>query len=300
MQVLVTGGTGFIGSNLALELEKQGHDVVIMGSAGEQLLPDFKGEIIYRSPLGIDWESVGHIDAVFHEGAISDTRIYDRDIMFRANVETSKEVFRYAAEHGAKHILYASSTAVYGNLPPPFCEDGPVAPLNPYAESKVLLEEFATQFAGENPGIRVVGLRYCNVYGPREDHKGKMATMIYQFAQQMQKGNPKLFKHGEQKRDYIYVKDVVRANILGLEPGESCFLNCGYGKATSFNDIVNILNATLGLSRTPEYIDNPYGEGYQSYTECDMSLAKEKLGFVPEFDIEHGIKDYFESGFLIR
>jgi ADP-L-glycero-D-manno-heptose 6-epimerase len=116
----------------------------------------------------------------------------------------------------------------------------------------------------------------------------------------MQKGNPKLFKWGEQRRDYAYVKDVVRANLLAADAKESGIVLCGSGKATSFNDLVAILNKTLGTNRVPEYIDNPYGAGYQSYTECDMTLAKEKLGFVPEFDIEKGIKDYYDSGFLVR
>jgi ADP-L-glycero-D-manno-heptose 6-epimerase len=299
MRVLVTGGTGFIGSNLALALEAQGHEVSITGSMHEQPLPEFKGQRLYLSPIGINWESIGKIDAVFHLGAISDTRMYDRDEMFRANVETSKKVFEYAAAHGAKYIAYASSCAVYGNTPAPFKESGEVAPTHPYGESKVALEEFATDFAKAHADIRVVGLRYSNVYGPRENHKGKTATMIYQFAQQMKLGNPKVFKWGEQKRDYIYVQDAVEANLLALEPGESGIFNCGSGSATAFNDLVAILNNLLGTKRVAEYIDNPYSD-YQAHTECDMTLAKEKLGFSPSFDIEKGMRAYFDSGFLTR
>lgn len=300
MRALVTGGTGFIGSNLALALHEQGHEVIITGNPYEQTLPEFEGKTLYLSPLGIDWERVGPLDALFHQGAISDTRVSDRKEMLRANVETSKVFFQKAAEKGARHIVYASSTAVYGTLPAPYKESMGVAPYNVYGESKVLQEDMAGEFAQQHPDIRVVGLRYCNVYGPRESHKGKTATMIYQFAQQMQEGNPKLFKNGEQKRDYIYIRDVVAANILALEAKENVVVNCGSGAATSFNTIVSILNKTLGLSRVPEYIDNPYGDAYQSYTECDMSLAKEKLGFTPQYDIEKGIADYFASGFLTR
>lgn len=90
--------------------------------------------------------------------------------------------------------------------------------------------------------------------------------------------------------------DVVRANLLALEARESCIVNCGSGRATSFNDIIKILNRTLGVNRTPEYIENPYADRYQSFTQCDMSLAKEKLGFVPEFDVEKGIADYYRNG----
>ena len=300
MRALVTGGTGFIGSNIALELKDQGHDVTITGSLHEQELPQFAGKTLYAGLLGIEWSKIGTIDAVFHQGAISDTRILDPEEMARANLETSKRVFEYAAEHGAKHIVYASSTAVYGDLPAPYLESMTPKPLNPYAESKAQLDEFAMSFAKLPPEIRIVGLRYCNVYGPRENHKGKTSTMVYQFAQQMQTRNPKLFRNGDQKRDYIYVKDVVRANMLALEAKESCVVNCGSGTPTSFNDIVAILNRKLGLSRTPEYIDNPYESKYQSYTECDMRLAKEKFGFVPNYTIEQGIDDYLASGFLVH
>ena len=123
--------------------------------------------------------------------------------------------------------------------------------------------------------------------------------MVYQFAQQMLKGNPKLFKFGDQRRDYIYVKDVVKANMLASEAKESCVVNCGSGKAISFNKIVELLNPILGLSRDPEYIDNPFKGAYQCYTECDMNLAKEKIGFVSEYSFEKGLIDYYRSGFLI-
>lgn len=300
MRILVTGGTGFVGSNIATALAAQGHDVRVTGSMHERPLPGFEGKIFYTGILGIDWDAIGDIDAVFHQGAISDTQVHDRAEMLRANVETSKAVFEYAALHGCKHIVYASSTAVYGVLPPPYREDSPVAPVNVYGESKAMLDEYAKDFAQTHPDITVVGLRYCNVYGPGEAYKGKTSTMIYQFAQQMLKGNPKLFEHGEQKRDYIYIKDVVRANIAALEATECGLYNCGSGTATTFNDIVALLNQTLGLERVPEYIPNPYSTSqYQSYTQCDISRIQEKLGFTPAYDIASGVKDYFESGELV-
>ena len=98
---------------------------------------------------------------------------------------------------------------------------------------------------------------------------------------------------------FTYVKDVVTANILASKAKESCIVNCGSGKAISFNQIVEQLNFVLGLNRKPEYIDNPFEGAYQNYTECDMSLAKEKLGFVPEYTFEKGLMDYYHSGFLI-
>jgi ADP-L-glycero-D-manno-heptose 6-epimerase len=297
MRCLVTGGTGFIGSNIVKRLLSDGHTVIATGTTGEQPLP--AAVQLLPSFIGIDWSKLGKIDAIFHEAALVNTMVMDRNEMFKVNVDGTKELFTKAIANGCKHIVYATSTAIYGDAPAPYKEDTPKNPLNPYAESKLIMEHFAQHLASKHPDVVIVGLRYCNVYGPGESHKGKMATQIYQIAQQMLKGNPRVFKHGEQKRDWAYVKDVVSANLLAAHAKQSCIVNCGSGTATSFNDIIAILNETLKLQRTTEYIDNPYAAQYQSHTECDMTLAKEKIGFVPQYDIRTGIKDYYDSGFLV-
>jgi ADP-L-glycero-D-manno-heptose 6-epimerase len=298
MKCLVTGGTGFIGSNIALHLMQEGHEVIITGHESEQQLPEFKGKRLYPGFIGIDWEAIGTVDVLFHQAAMNNTRINDRTEMLRANVESSQVLFEHVITRGCKRIVYASSTAVYGRNPAPYKETDSYDLNTPYAESKKLLDDLAMRFADTYPHVTIVGLRYCNVYGPREHHKGTRATMIYQFAQQMQKGNPRLFKYGEQRRDYVYVKDVIRANIAAATAKASCVVNCGSGRATTFNRLVELLNDVLGLHRTPEYIDNPYEGNYQDHTECDMTLAHEKIGFLPEYSIEEGIRDYYESGFL--
>ncbi len=298
MKILITGGTGFIGSNITLKLMELGHEVLITGNDAEQKLPNFKGKYLQPDLTGIDWDAIGNLDAVFHEAAINDTTSLDEREMMRANVDASLALFEYAAAHGCKKIVYASSTAVYGGTPAPYVEDKGLEPLNPYGRSKKILDEKAMAFAAAHPEITVVGLRYCNVYGPRESHKGARASMIHQLAKQMTKGNPRIFKHGEQKRDYIYVRDVVSANLLALDAKESCIVNCGAGEATPFNDVIAILNQTMGLNRTPEYIDNPYADRYQNFTQCDMTRAKEKIGFVPKYSVREGIADYYRSGFL--
>ncbi|NLF24298.1 MAG: NAD-dependent epimerase/dehydratase family protein [Deltaproteobacteria bacterium] len=301
MRCLVTGGTGLIGSNLALALLEQGHEVLITGNESEQSLPGFSGKILYPGFLGIDWEALPPLDALFHQAAINGTRVLDRREMMRANYESSQKLFDHVISQGCRRIVFASSTAVYGRNPAPYREDGPFDLNTPYAESKKLMEEYATTLAARHQDLVIVGLRYCNVYGPRESHKGKRTTMIYQYAQQMRRGNPRLFWDGNQKRDYIYVKDVVQANLLAAtQAKESCIVNCGSGQSTTFNRLVEILNQVMGLNRTPEYIPNPYEGNYQEYTQCDMSLAQEKLGFVPKFTIEEGIRDYYESGFLME
>ncbi|MEW5993919.1 MAG: NAD-dependent epimerase/dehydratase family protein, partial [Candidatus Zixiibacteriota bacterium] len=300
MKCLVTGGTGFVGSNLTLHLLNEGHEVIITGHEAEQHLPEFTGKCLYPGFLGIDWDAIHDVDVVFHQAALNNTRLLDRTEMFRANLESSKALFRHVVKHGCRRIVFASSTAIYGRHPAPYHESGPYDLNTPYAESKKYVEEFAMTVADDHPDVKVVGLRYCNVYGPREHHKGRRATMIYQLAQQMQTGNPRLFKYGEQQRDYIYVKDVVQANMRAASASESCIVNCGSGRATTFNQLVDILNEILGLQRTPEYIDNPYHGNYQDNTTCDMTLAREKLGFTPRYSIRDGIQDYFESGWLVR
>ncbi|HEY4516856.1 MAG TPA: NAD-dependent epimerase/dehydratase family protein [Candidatus Paceibacterota bacterium] len=298
MKVLVTGGTGFIGSNIVEALLGRGDEVVITGHDAEQSLPNFKGTLLLPSLIGIDWSALPPVDILFHEAAYNDTRSQDLREMLHANVAASLELFKRVVEKGCKHIVYASSTAVYGNGPAPYKEDQPLHPLNPYAQSKQRLEEEIARFARAHPDVVIVGLRYCNVYGPGESHKGTRASMIYQLAQQMRKGNPRLFKSGEQRRDYIYVKDVVEVNLRAAEARSSGVLNCGSGRATAFNDVVKLLNNALGTSRTPEYIDNPFTNAYQDYTECDMSRAEEVLGFVPQYSIEAGIEEYKKTGSL--
>lgn len=299
MRCLVTGGTGLVGSNLALALQKLGHEVVITAHEAEQTLPEFEGKRLYPGFLGIDWDAIGKIDVLFHQAAINGTRVRDESEIMRANLDASKALFEYVIRGGCRRIVYASSTAVYGGNPAPYRESDPLDPQTPYAESKRLLDAYAMDLASRESGLRIVGLRYCNIYGPRENHKGARATMIYQFAQQMRTGNPRLFKFGEQKRDYIYVKDVVAANLLAAEAGESCVVNCGSGMATTFNRIVELLNGILKLDRAPAYIENPYEGAYQNHTQCDMRLAGEKIGFVPSYDIEAGLRDYYASGFLV-
>ena len=295
IKCLVTGGTGFIGYNLTKQLQKENYEVLITGRT-DQNYKDVRDILVGYDLFELDWNKIGNIDVLFHQAAIVDTTIMDYDKMMRINVESSKFLFKQAVKHNCEHIVYASSTASYGNEPAPYKEGKTKQnPLNPYGKSKKLLEEFAIEFAKENPKVVIVGLRYCNVYGSHDNHKGKMRCYLSQIADQMRIENPKLFRDGEQKRDYIYVKDIVRANILASKSKESCILNCGSGKAISFNDLVSILNKVLGLNRVPQYIKNPHKEMYQNYIECDMSLAKKKIGFVPEYSIEKGIKELYNN-----
>ena len=134
-----------------------------------------------------------------------------------------------------------------------------------------------------------------NVFGPREQYKGKMASMVWQLAQQMLSGKrPRIFKWGEQRRDQVYVKDVIRANLLALESKGNGIVNIGTGNAISFNHIIEVLNKVLGTNYAPEYFDNPYIGFYQEHTEADLTLAERLLGYRPRWSFEEAVKDYID------
>src|SRR5205807_561285 len=189
------------------------------------------------------------------------------------------------------------SCSVYGRGPAPMREAQPPDPLNIYAFSKLTMERLAARYATKlaHP---IVGLRYSNVYGPGEDHKGKLASMIHQLARQMRAGHrPRIFKAGEQKRDFVYIDDVVQANLCAASAGKSGVYNAGAGRSWSFNEVVAELNRVLKTNLEPDYFENPYGFT-QDWTETDQSLAKEKIGYTPKFDLRAGVDAYHASAKL--
>jgi ADP-L-glycero-D-manno-heptose 6-epimerase len=156
----------------------------------------------------------------------------------------------------------------------------------------VIMDNIATRAAAESPDWIIVGLRYFNVYGPREAHKGVPASMVYHLSRQMKAGQrPRIFKHGEQKRDFVYVKDVVEGSIRALDAQGSGIYNLGSGQARSFNELVDVLNKCLGTHFPPDYIDNPHAH-YQNFTQADLTNARRALGYEPRFPLEDGVRDY--------
>lgn len=290
----MTGGTGFIGSHIAQALKVKGHEVIVTGNDIEN---KFDGKILRPTLIGIDWKEIGRIDVLIHQAALNDVKVKDEQEMQKSNVEASKQLFIEAVNRGCHHIVYASSTAAYGNIPTPYKEDQFCEPLNAYGRSKRDLDEWAMNFA-QTYKVTVVGLRYSNVYGPGESHKKHMSSMIFQFAQQILHGQPIVYGDGTQKRSYIYVKDAVTANLLAMESKESCILNCGGPEAVSSNKLIQILFRTMGMLKEIKYIENPHEQQYQPDTSLDMSKAKEKIGFIPKWNIQDGIKDYHnKTGF---
>ena len=155
------------------------------------------------------------------------------------------------------------------------------------------MDNVARQFAEDNNDMTIIGLRYFNVYGPGEYYKGKMASMVYQLYNQMKAGKrPRVFKNGEQQRDFVYVKDIVKINLCALNNGkETGVYNAATGVPRDYNAIIRCLNKELGTNLEPEYIDNPY-PFFQLKTQADITKSKEKLGYEPDYSLEAGIADY--------
>lgn len=301
MRALVTGGAGFIGSNLAKRLAADAHEVVVADSfrhAHWSNLVDFEGDVLTlrnaTDVVGI--EEAGPFDCIFHQASITDTTVADQQEMMHNNVEQFRRLLDVAARTGAR-VVWASSCSIYGRGPVPMREDQPPDPLNVYAFSKLTMERLAARYA---PRLAqpIVGLRYSNVYGPGEDHKGKFASMIHQLAKQMRGGaRPRIFEHGQQRRDFVYVDDVVQANLNSLTARESGSFNAGAGASWSFNDVIAELNGALGTNLEPDYFPNPYSFT-QDETQTDLSRSEQVLGYRPRFDLRRGVEAYHASGRL--
>ncbi len=311
--ILITGGAGFIGSNLAFyfqehypdarvvvldlfrsnltlsngNLKSFGHFKNLLGFRGEVISGDINDKQLLAS-LAQNYR----FDYIFHEAAISDTTALEQDLMIRTNVNAFKDLLDIAITHGA-NMIYASSGATYGNAPSPQrvgCE----APQNVYGFSKLMMDHLAREYSAKHDRISIVGLRYFNVYGPREFFKNKTASMVVQFGHQLLAGkNPKLFENSDAiLRDFVYIEDIIQANVLAMHPRESGVFNVGTGKARSFQSIVDILQSELGTAYPCEYIPNPFVGRYQFHTEADIESTRDVLGYVPRFELEEGIKAY--------
>ncbi len=299
MRYLVTGGAGFIGSNIAFALEEERKAKVVVlddfSSGDFRNLSGFGGDVVADDILSREWfERVGPVDAVFHQAAVVDTTEAGQRRMMAANVDGFRNVLQYALKYGVKRVVYASSAAVYGNSECPMPETRVPTPENVYGFSKAIMDNLAREWAEAHKDTTLVGLRYFNVYGPREYYKGKMASMIFQLYNQMKAGKrPRVFKYGEQARDFVYVKDLVRANLNALDAQRSCVCNAATGRPENFNAVIDALNKGMGTDLAPEYFDNPYGF-YQNRTQADLRQAKALLNYRPEWSLADGIADYIK------
>ncbi len=319
--VLITGGAGFIGSNLAFYFQNNYPKckVIVFDSfrGGETLsngnlksfghyknLIGFKGIVISgdindKKALK-KLEDEYNFDYIFHQAAISDTTATEQDLMIKTNVNAFEDLLKIAIRHNA-NMIYASSAATYGNAPSPQTV-GNENPGNVYGFSKLMMDNIAKKYMiietkkqnRDGKSISIVGLRYFNVYGANEFFKNKTASTVVQFGHQILAGKtPKLFANSDKIiRDFIYIEDIVQANIKACEPKQSGVYNVGTGIPRSFQDIADILQLELGTSLGTDYIPNPFVGQYQFHTEANIDDTKENLGYEPRFTMEDGIKAY--------
>ena len=308
--IIVTGGAGFIGSNIVKGLNERGReDVLIVDNLTNMVkfkniqglkAIDYMDKNDFIAAIKNGKFDDANIEVIFHEGACSDTMEYNGKYMMENNFEYTKTLMHFALKKKIQ-LLYASSASTYGSgkhgfSEKPACEEA----LNVYAFSKLFFDNYARRYfdAAES---QIVGLRYFNVYGPQENHKGKMASMIFQmFNQWKAEGKVKLFEgidgygNGEQVRDFIYVKDVVKVNFFFWDhPELKGIYNCGTGHAHTFNTLAKGVLKYFGSGEL-EYV--PFPEvlkgKYQSFTEADSSkllAAGYDGGFT---DIEEAIAEY--------
>ncbi len=331
---IVTGGAGFVGSNLIAELlrrEVSAHIIIVdpctsgsfanvIEACDRRTLAPFRGEWLAQDVASVDWKHLlthARPRAVFHLGAITDTTVLDEPRMLDANLggfsaKTHGSLLLEAAALGTR-LVYASSAATYGSpaqmaTRTPFPESAAGRPNNIYGFSKWLMECEHARLTLAHPAAHVVGLRYFNVFGPGESRKGKMASMAFQLAQQLLAGKcPRLFADGSQARDQIHVDDVVDCTIhaAGLtdpavRPG---VYNLGSGKATSFRDIIGAVRKGLGIDDATlptDYFEMPAAirAFYQDWTCADMTHTRSGLRWSPKIDPAEGIASY--AAFLAR
>jgi ADP-L-glycero-D-manno-heptose 6-epimerase len=296
MKYLVTGGTGFVGSHIASTLLKQGHEVIVTGSCPERVPKGAK--FMPHNMNGIDWREIGKIEAVFHQAANNNTLETDYNQIMKSNYYAGTDLFlALLHQSNCRKFIYASSTAVYGGKEGVWkeTENDETNPLNPYGISKLKFDSYAMGFAQRNE-VTCIGLRYCNVYGSGEEHKGPRASMVSQLFNQIRAARkPRLFKDGTQKREWLYVKDAVDANLKALNCSQSNILNCATGNPYSFNEVVDTINGKFGFNLEPEYIDNPHLENYQNRVETDIAKIKYYLQWEPQYDLSEGLDDMMEE-----
>lgn len=313
--IVVTGGAGFIGSALIHKLNQIGRkDIIVVDELGTDdkwknlnnlQFVDYMEKDLFLEFIADDYEGKSKFEAVFHMGANSSTTEKDMSYLIENNFEYTKDIAHYCARNKVRFI-YASSAATYGDGSQGYKDDHEgivnLRPLNKYGFSKQLFDNYALKTGLIN---EIVGLKFFNVFGPNEYHKGDMRSMILKsFEQIRDTGKVKLFKSykkdfgdGEQKRDFVYVKDVVDMMVFFLENNKTGIYNVGTGKARSWNDLVKAVFEAMDKPVKIQYVDMPESirNQYQYFTQAEMSKIREVGYSSPFTSLEEAVADYVQN-----
>lgn len=311
---VVTGGAGFIGRNVVAELNRRGEEnILIVDELGsDDRWMNLRGlqfeDVLLRGPFreAFRADKLPKVKTVYHLGACSSTTETDANFLLDNNTRYTRELCEWALRQGARFV-YASSAATYGDGGQGYSDSDEVTPrlvpLNMYGMSKHLFDLWALRHGLLD---RIAGLKFFNVYGPGEDHKGSMRSMIHKaFGQIHDAGEVRLFKSyrteygdGEQVRDFVYVKDAVEVTLFcGENPGASGLFNCGTGQARSWNDLAKAVFAAMELEPNIDYIEMPQDlrGKYQYYTQAEMGKLR-AAGYGKDFtSLEDGVREYVQD-----
>ena len=317
--ILITGGAGFIGSNLVNYFQENypdSHIVVFDCLRSEETFSNgnlksfghfnnligFNGDLICGNLNNLNDLNLLNkykFDFIFHQAAISDTRVLDQEIVIQTNLN-SFHYFLETAKKTKATLVYASSASTYGDLPSPQ-KIGLERPDNAYGFSKFMMDKTAQRYIKNHPEMKIVGLRYFNVYGHNEFFKNKTSSMVIQLALQILSGQkPKLFENSDQYfRDFVFIEDVIQANIKACNSRKNGVFNVGTGIPKSFQDIVDTLQKILVTNLDIEYFPNPFNN-YQVHTQADITESKKYLDYAPLHTLEDGINKYISEIRLIH
>lgn len=303
-KILITGGAGFIGSNLAVILASKGHAVTAFDNLSlgrksnlNKSVKFVKGDVDNPKHLekaGSDFEYIVHLAASSSAPMFLD----DLHYAFENNICGHIRVMEFAKKIGAKKFLFASTSSIYGNNPTPLTEDQSVIPPNYYSVTKYAQEGVSRSFSKLN-NLEIIAFRFMSIYGLHEDHKGNFANLVSQFIWMMRRGeNPTLYGDGTQERDFTNVKDVCQGIEKAMFTDKKYGFNVfNIGTATSINliDLVALINKVMGTQVDPVCIPNPVREGYVKTQLASLEKIKSELGYEPTISLEEGIREIVEN-----
>jgi len=303
-KILVTGGAGFIGSNLCNIMAEKGHEVTAIDNLSlgvtENLSDKVKfveGDVNKEEDLdkaGSDFEYIVHL------AGASSAPMFAKDMYYayQNNIAGHIRVMQFSKKIGAKKMLFASTSSIYGNNPTPLTEDQQVVPPNHYSVTK-FAQENASRVFNQVEGLEIIAFRFMSIYGLNEDHKTTFANLVSQFIWGMAKDEaPTLYGDGKQERDFTNVKDVVQGIEKAIETDKKygfTVFNIGTNKCINLIDLVTLINKVMGKDIEPKYIENPVKEGYVRSQLADINKISNELGFKPTVELEDGIREIYQN-----